>query len=55
MTKNIAALEKGKIFKKYGGLGLFNVIPDPDGMIRTVPAFFVHDFCDEMGVTERKK
>ena len=24
-------------------------------MIRKVPAFFVHDFCDEMGITERKK
>ena len=55
MTKNIPALEKGKIFKKYGGVGLFNVIPDRDGMIRKVPAFFVHDFCDEMGITERKK
>ena len=54
MTKNIPVLEKGN-HPIYGGFGLFNVIPDRDGMIRNVPAFFVHDFCDEAGITEKKK
>ena len=54
MTKNIPILEKGN-HPIYGGFGLFNVIPDRDGMIRNVPAFFVHDFCDEAGITEKKK
>ena len=53
MTKNIPVLEKGH--RIYGGFGLFNAIPDPDGMIRNVPAFFVHDFCKEVGITEKKK
>ena len=33
----------------------FNVITDSDGMIRNVPAFFVHNFCKEKGVIQANK
>ncbi len=54
LTKNLDILEKGNS-KKFGGAGMFNVIPDRDGMIRNVPAFFVHDFCKEKGIVRENK
>ena len=42
MTRNIPVIEdaaKGRL----GGYGMFNAIPDKDGIIRNVPAFFVHN------------
>ncbi len=54
MTRNLKVLERGAK-GKYGGFGLFNVIPDRDGMIRRVPAFFVHDFCDQLKKQPKRK
>ena len=42
MTRNLAVLEDA-IKGPLGGVGMFNAIPDRDGIIRNVPAFFVHE------------
>ncbi len=42
VTRNIPVIEnaaKGR----FGGYGMFNAIPDSDGIIRNVPAFFVNN------------
>jgi adenylate cyclase len=42
MTRNLPILEEAAK-GPTGGYGMFNAIPDRDGIIRNVPAFFVHD------------
>ncbi len=42
MTRNLPILEQAAK-GPTGGYGMFNAIPDRDGIIRNVPAFFVHD------------
>jgi adenylate cyclase len=42
MTRNLSVLEQAAK-GPAGGFGMFNAIPDRDGIIRNVPAFFVHD------------
>jgi adenylate cyclase len=42
VTRNLPVLEEA-VKGPFGGIGMFNAIPDRDGIIRNVPAFFVHD------------
>jgi adenylate cyclase len=42
MTRNLPILERAAK-GPAGGFGMFNAIPDRDGIIRNVPAFFVHE------------
>jgi len=42
ITRNLPVLEQGAK-GRFGGYGMFNAIPDRDGIIRNVPAFFVHN------------
>jgi len=42
MTRNLPVLEEAAK-GPTGGYGMFNAIPDRDGIIRNVPAFFVHN------------
>jgi adenylate cyclase len=42
ITRNLPVLEEA-VKGPFGGIGMFNAIPDRDGIIRNVPAFFVHD------------
>jgi adenylate cyclase len=42
LVRNIPIIEKAAIHK-MGGHGMFNAIPDEDGIIRNVPSLFVHE------------
>jgi len=42
MTRNLPVIEQGAK-GRFGGFGMFNAIPYRDGIIRNVPAFFVHE------------
>ena len=42
MTRNLPVIEQGAR-GRFGGFGMFNAIPDRDGIIRNMPAFFVHN------------
>jgi adenylate cyclase len=53
LVPNISALEDG-VDHPYGGYGVFNAIPDGDGVIRRVPSFFAYDRCGVPEVLERK-
>lgn len=44
LVPNIAVLERAANHP-YGGFGVFNVVPDRDGIIRKVPSFFAFDRC----------
>lgn len=44
LIPNIEILEKAA-HHPYGGFGVFNVVPDRDGVIRKVPSFFGFDRC----------
>jgi adenylate cyclase len=56
LIPNINVLEKAA-HHPYGGFGVFNVVPDRDGVIRKVPSFFAFDRCyiksmvDQLGRT----
>ena len=43
LVRNLPVLEAAAKKNKFAGFGMFNAIPDEDGIIRNVPSFFVHD------------
>lgn len=43
LVRNIPILEEAAKKNRFAGFGMFNAIPDEDGIIRNVPSFFVHD------------
>ena len=43
LVRNLPVLEAAAKNNKFAGFGMFNAIPDEDGIIRNVPSFFVHD------------
>lgn len=43
LVRNIPLLENAAKNNRLAGFGMFNAIPDEDGIIRNVPSFFVHD------------
>lgn len=43
LVRNLPVLEEAAKKNKSAGFGMFNAIPDEDGIIRNVPSFFVHD------------
>lgn len=43
LVRNIPVLEQAAKKNRLAGFGMFNAIPDEDGIIRNVPAFFLHD------------
>jgi len=52
LIRNIAILEKAA-HHPYGGFGVFNVVPDRDGVIRKVPSFFAFDRCHIDNIVKR--
>lgn len=43
LVRNIDVLEDAAKKNKLAGFGMFNAIPDEDGIIRNVPAYFLHE------------
>jgi len=43
LVRNIPVLEDAAKNNRFAGFGMFNAIPDEDGIIRNVPSFFVHE------------
>lgn len=43
MVRNLPILEDAAKKNKFAGFGMFNAIPDEDGIIRNVPAYFLHE------------
>lgn len=43
LVRNIPVLEAAAKKNRLAGFGMFNAIPDEDGIIRNVPAYFLHE------------
>ncbi len=43
LVRNIPVLEEAAKKNRLAGFGMFNAIPDEDGIIRNVPAYFLHE------------
>ena len=43
LVRNLPVLETAAEKNRFAGFGMFNAIPDEDGIIRNVPSFFVHE------------
>ncbi|NQW01153.1 MAG: adenylate/guanylate cyclase domain-containing protein [Rhodospirillales bacterium] len=43
LVRNIPILEEAAKNNRMAGFGMFNAIPDEDGVIRNIPAYFMHE------------